>query len=82
MGSPKSGETPLYPPASSGRRGRGTAWQRQALRPGPFGIEICIMRPVMLTEQKNSTASSPLGMDKYLSSSFPDLNLAGKGCEK
>lgn len=40
------------------------------------------MRPVMLTEQKNSAASSPPGMDKYLTGTFPDLNLAQKGREK
>lgn len=54
----------------------------QVLWPGPFGIEICIMRSAMLTEQKNSTASSLPAMDKYLTDSFPDLNLARKRHEK
>lgn len=55
---------PRGPPASFGRRGRGTVRQCQVLWPGPSGIEICTRRPAMLTEQKTSTASSLPAMEK------------------
>lgn len=85
MGSPKSRKKPLcssWPTSILWQEGRGTVRQCQVLWPGPSGIEICTRRPAMLTEQKTSTASSLPAMEKYLTGSFPDLNVARKGHEK